>query len=396
MTAAGFRPPPAERFLEESDEQQALRRSVADIAGSFGRTYFQDVVARGGKPDELWAAMGKAGFLGVHLPAEYGGGGAGLLELGIVIEEMAAQGCPMFMIVISPAICGSVIAKHGNEDMKLRYLPGLADGTFKMAFAITEPDAGSNTHRITTTARRTPDGWGVSGQKYWTSGADEAQALLVVARDAEPTGGGRASLSLLVVDAKSPGLTLQPIDSALRLPEKQFTCFFDSVQVPHDGLIGTEGRGLLQVFDGLNPERIAAACMANGIGRYAIRRAAEYAATRTVWETPIGGHQGVAHPLAEAHIAIELARLMAMHAAKLSDAGMDAAGAGNMAKLAAGDACTLALDRAIQAHGGNGLSNDFGLADLWFVARMFKIAPVSREMILNYVAQHSLGLPKSY
>jgi alkylation response protein AidB-like acyl-CoA dehydrogenase len=383
-------------ICDDNDERRALRDSVAKLVGGYGRSYFKDVVAMGAKPTELWADMGSAGFLGVHLPEEYGGGGGGLADLAVVIEEMAAQGCPMFMIVISPAICGSILAAHGSEALKRRYLAGIADGTVKMAFAITEPDAGSNTHKITTTARPDGDGWRISGQKYWTSGVDEADALLVVARDAEPGLNGRHTLSLMTVETDAPGLTLQPLDSALQLPEKQFTCFFDDVPVAVDGLIGEQGQGLKQVFAGLNPERIAASCVANGIGRYALARAATYAKDRTVWKTPIGAHQGVAHPLAEAYIAVEQARLMAKRAAELFDAGADAAEAANIAKFAAGDACTQALDRAIQVHGGNGLSNEFGLSDLWFIARMFKTAPVSREMILNHIAQHSLGLPKSY
>jgi alkylation response protein AidB-like acyl-CoA dehydrogenase len=225
---------------------------------------------------------------------------------------------------------------------------------------------------------------------------DECQALLVVARDAEPGPDGRHTLSLFIVDTDAPGLTFQKLDSALMLPEKQFTTFFDDVPVERAGLVGAEGEGLKQVFAGLNPERVAAACMANGIGRYALARGAQYARERTVWKTPIGAHQGVAHPLAKAYIDVELARLMTMRAATMTDQGLDAAEAGNIAKFAAGDACVQALDQAIQVHGGNGLSNEFGLADLWFVGRMFKTAPVSREMVLNHVAQHSLGLPKSY
>ena len=384
------------RICDTTEERRDLRDAVAKVVGGYGRSYFQDVVARGAKADALWADMGAAGFLGVHLPEEYGGGGGGLADLAVVIEEMAAQGCPMFMIVISPAIGGSVLAAHGTPEQKQQYLPGIAAGTFRMAFAITEPDAGSNTHNITTTAHRDGDGWRLRGQKYWTSGVDEAQALLVVARDAEPRPDGRHTLSLFIVPTDAPGLSFRQLDSALQLPEKQFTTFFDDVPVEPAGLVGAEGEGLKQVFAGLNPERIAAACMANGIGRYALARGAQYARERTVWKTPIGAHQGVAHPLAKAYIDVELARLMTVRAAEMSDAGLDAAEAANIAKLAAGDACVQALDQAIQVHGGNGLSNEFGLADLWFVARMFKTAPVSREMVLNHVAQHSLGLPKSY
>lgn len=385
---------PSESLL--TPEQLDLKQAVGELVGTFGRPYFQDVVKRGAKPDELWSALGTQGFLGVHLPEEHGGGGGGLTDLAVVIEEVAAQGCPMFYLVISPAIAGSIIAAHATDEMKKQFLPGIADGSFKMCFAITEPDAGSNTHKITTTAHRDGDGWRLRGQKYWTSGVDEAQAVLVVARDAEPGPDGRSTLSLFVVDRDAPGLTYQPIDSALSLPEKQFVTFFDDVPVAPDGLIGEEGKGLRQVFAGLNPERVAAACVANGIGRYAVERGAQYARERTVWSTPIGAHQGVAHPLAKAYIDVEMARTMTFRAAQLTDDGKDAAEASNIAKYAAGEAAIQALDQAIQVHGGNGLSNEYGLSDLWFVARMFRTAPVSREMVLNHVAQHSLGLPKSY
>lgn len=381
---------------DTTPERAELRASVAKLVRSYGRAYFQSVVRAGAKPDELWAELGSAGYLGVHLPAAFGGGGGGLSDLAIVIEETAAAGCPIFMIVISPAICGPILAAHGSEGQRAEWLPGIADGTKKMAFAITEPDAGSNTHRIATTARPDGEGWRLNGSKYWTSGPDEADAILVVARGAEADASGRHRLSLFIVPTDSPGITMQPIDAALQLPEKQFSLYFDDVAIGRDGLIGEEGAGLRQVFAGLNPERVAAACVANGIGRYALEVGAAYARDRSVWSTPIGAHQGVAHPLARAHIDLQLSRLMAMRAAAMADAGEDAAEASNMAKFAAGQAATQALDRAIQVHGGNGLSNDFGLSDLWFVARMFRTAPVSEEMILNHIAQHSLGLPKSY
>jgi alkylation response protein AidB-like acyl-CoA dehydrogenase len=382
--------------VDATPEHRELRASVRKLVGRYGRSYFQDVVRRGEKPDALWREMGAAGYLGVHLSEEYGGGGGGLADLAVVMEEMSAQGCPMFMIVISPAICGTILDHHGSVELKERWLPRIADGSTKMAFAITEPDAGTNTHNITTTARRDGEGWRLSGQKYWTSGLDEADAVLVVARSEDVGPNGRHPLSLFVVPTDSPGLSMQQIDSALMLPEKQFVTFFDDVRVEPGNLIGAEGEGLRQVFVGLNPERVAAACIANGIGRFAIDRAVEYAKDRTVWSTPIGAHQGLAHPLAEAYVALQMSRLMCMRAAELTDAGADAAETANMAKFAAGDASTRALDQAIQVHGGNGLSHEYGLSDLWFVARMFKTAPVSREMILNHVAQHSLGLPKSY
>ncbi len=382
--------------ITTNEERRALRDSVGRLVGKYGRAYFKDVVKRGGFPDELWRDLGDAGFLGVHLPEQYGGGGGGLADLAVVIEECAAQGCPMQYIVIS-SICGPIIWRHGSELLKDRWLAGIADGSKKIAFAITEPDAGTNTHKISTTA--TPvegGGWRINGAKYWTSGADEADAILVVCRDAELGPTGKPALSLLLVDAKAPGLTMNVIDSALGAPEKQFMLFFDDVPVEPENIIGEQGQGLKQVFAGLNPERVAAAAIANGIALYALERASDYATSRVVWDVPIGAHQGVAHPLAKSYIEVQLARLMNARAAEMFDDGLDAGEAANMAKYAAGEACLGALDNAMQTHGGNGLSNEYGLSDLWFTARMLRVAPVSREMVLNYVAQHSLGLPKSY
>jgi len=314
----------------------------------------------------------------------------------VVIEECAAQGCPMQYIVIA-SICGPILLNHGSDVLKDRWLAGLADGSKKMCFAITEPDAGTNTHKLSTTL--TPvdgGGWRINGGKYWTSGVDEADAMLVVCRDAEVGPSGKPTLSLVVVDTQAPGITLQVIDSALGAPERQFMVFFDDVPVAADSMIGGQGEGLKQVFAGLNPERVAAAAIANGIALYALDKASTYANQREVWGVPIGTHQGVAHPLAKSYIEVQLARLMNARAAELFDAGLDAGEAANMAKYAAGEACLGALDNAIQTHGGNGLSNEYGLSDLWFTARMLRTAPVSREMVLNYIGQHSLGLPKSY
>ncbi len=382
-------------LIDTAPHHAQIRDSVAKLVGGFGRKYFQDVVRRDAKPVELWRALGEAGYLGVHVPEEYGGGGAGLAELNVIIEETAAQGCPLLAMVIN-SICVPILTQHGSAALKRAWLPGIGAGTKRMAFAITEPDAGTNTHRITTTARKTAEGWSISGTKYYTSAVDEADAILVVARGAEAGANGRHALSLFVVPAKAPGITAHPIDCALHATEKQFTVFFDNVAIGADAIIGAEGAGLRQVFAGLNPERISAAAVNNGIARFALDKAAVYASERTVWSTPIGAHQGLAHPLAKAYVNVQLARMMTAKAAAIFDAGGDAAEAANMAKFAAADASLEALDQSIQTHGGNGLSNEYGLADLWFIARLHKTAPVSREMILNYIAQHSLGLPKSY
>ncbi|OLM32907.1 Isovaleryl-CoA dehydrogenase [Pseudonocardia sp. Ae717_Ps2] len=387
---------PSSLIVADTEERAALRDAVATLVGRYGHDYFMRKAAAHEEPTELWTELGAAGFLGVHLSEAYGGGGGTMADLAVVVEESSTQGVPLLMMVISPAICGTIIDTHGSHELKSRWLPGIADGSLKMAFAITEPDAGSNSHEITTTAHPDGDDWRLRGQKYWTSGIDEADAVLVVTRAPEAGPNGRHPLSLFVVPTDTEGLTWQTIPAALQQPEHQFTVFFDDVRVGPEALIGEEGNGLRQVFAGLNPERITAACISNGIARYALEKACGYARDRQVWGVPIGSHQGVAHPLAEAYIGTQLSRLMAYRAAELYDAGVDAAEASNIAKFAAADSSLRTLDQAMQAHGGNGMSLEYGLADLWFVARMLKTAPVSREMVLNFVAQRSLGLPASY
>jgi alkylation response protein AidB-like acyl-CoA dehydrogenase len=373
-----------------------LRRSVAGVVSGFGHPYFVEQARSGASATELWTALADHGFVGVNIPASYGGGGRGLVELAIVEEECSAAGCPLLMLLVSPAICGSIIARYGTTEQKDQWLPGLGSGREKMAFAITEPDAGSNSHRISTVATRQGDGWRLRGTKYYISGVDDAARMLVVTRTGVDERTGRGELSLFVVDTDAPGLNRERIPVELLATERQFTLWFDDVEVGPDRLVGPEGGALHPLFLGLNPERILSAALLNGIARYALVRAAEYAKQREVWGTPIGAHQGIAHPLAAAAVDVELARLMTAKAAWEYDAGVDAAEASNMAKFAAADAAAAALDQAIQTHGGNGLATEFGLATLWGMTRLLRIAPVSREMILNFVAQHTLGLPRSY
>jgi alkylation response protein AidB-like acyl-CoA dehydrogenase len=383
-------------FLE-SEEQTLLRKSVHKIAAKYGHQYYAREATGGGKADALWKELAEGGFLGINLPLEHGGGGLGIYELAIVCEELAAVGTPFLLLIVSPAICGTIIARYGTAEQRAAFLPGLCTGSEKMAFAITEPDAGSNSHDIATKAVADGDGFRLSGTKYFISGHDEAENVLVVANTGPAKDGGRARLSLFVVPTRSEGLTAARIPVEIQSPEKQFTLFFDNVYVPNNRLVGEEGSGLKQVFIGLVPERITGAALANGLGLYALDKAARYARERKVWGTvPIGAHQGIAHPLAKAKIEVELARLMTGKAAWLYDRGLDAAEAANMAKYAAAEAGLTALDQAIQTHGGNGMATEFGLADLWGMARLLRTAPVSREMVLNYVAQHSLHLPRSY
>ena len=381
----------------ETEERQELRTQVAKLASKYGRDYFVEKARAGEKTTELWLEIGKNGYLGINIPEAYGGGGGGIGDIAAVCEELAAQGCPLLLMVVSPAICGTVIAKYGTEEQKQKWLPGICDGTGTMAFAITEPDAGTNTHNITTTARRDGDEWVLKGQKIWISGVDEADNVLVVGRT-EDARTGKLKPCLFVVPTDSPGFEYTAIPMEMIAPENQFQVFIDDVRLPADALVGDEDGGLAQLFAGLNPERIMGASFSTGLARFALEKATAYAKERTVFSTPIGAHQAIAHPLAMSYIEIEMARLMTQKAAALYDAGdeMAAGEAANMAKYAAAEAACDVVDRAVQTHGGFGASQEYGMAALLVATRVGRIAPVSREMILNFVSMHSLGLPKSY
>ncbi len=382
----------------EPEERTALLEAVAKLAGKYGHDFVAKQAREGGKMTEMWLEMGRNGFLGVNIAEEYGGGGGGMSDLAAVLEEASAAGAPLLMMVVSPAICGSIIGRCGTDEQKKRWLPPIADGSLLMAFGITEADAGSNSHKITTTAKRDGDSWVLNGQKTFISGVDEADSVLIVART-EDAKTGKLKPALFVIPTDSDGFTKQVIPMAWEAPEKQFTLFIDDVRLPADALVGDEDGGIWQLFAGLNPERIMGAALSCGMARFALAKAVEYAGSRSVWkDAPIGSHQGIAHPLAKVKIELEQARLLWQKAAALYDAGDDA-GAGeyaNMAKYAAGEVACNATDAAVHTHGGNGLTVEYGLANQLVAARLGRIAPVSREMILNYIAMHTLGLPKSY
>ncbi|GGL84894.1 acyl-CoA dehydrogenase family protein [Nakamurella endophytica] len=381
--------------FDESPEHRQLRELVRDITAAHGPAEYADHARRAAPEDGLWSDLGKAGCIGINVPEEYGGGGAGMQELALVATESAAAGCPLLLLLVSSAIGVEVLRRHGSAEQRQEWLPRLADGSVKLSFAITEPDAGSNSHRISTTAERDGADYVITGGKYYISGIDQSAAVLTVARTGVDADTGRGRLTLFLVPTDTPGLSWTAIDVAAQIPDRQFTVHFDRVRVPASAVVGAPN-DLGPLFDGLNPERITAAAIAVGIGRFVLSAAARYVSDRSVWGVPTGAHQAVAHPLARAKVEVEVAAVATARAAWLHDAGRPAGEAANMAKFAAAEAAGHAVDAAIQAHGGNGLSADFGLLPMWGMARLLRIAPVSSEMILNYVAQHSLGLPRSY
>src|ERR1044072_2162799 len=336
--------------FNETAEHGMLREAVRKIGLDVGHDYYVEKSNTKGGMTELWAAVARAGFIGVNIPEECGGGGMGLLELSMVGEELAAAGCPALLMVVSPALCGSVIARHGTEEQKRTWPPkdaGAEDPSYKMPFAITEPDAGSNSHKISTTATRDGDEYVIRGTKYYISGVDEAQQMLVVTRTGGDENSGRGKLSLFVVDCDAPGLERTVIPMEILAPDKQYTLFFDEVRVPAERLIGAEHEGLRQVFTGLNPERGMGAAQGNGISRYALAKAAQYALDRQRWGVPIRMHQGLSHAMAIAKSEGERPRLMTQKAAWLNDEGANAGEAANVAKNASAGASLKALDQAI-------------------------------------------------
>lgn len=382
--------------IEENNEY--IRDFVRQLTAKYDRRYWLDQATHDKPIDEMWRELGRAGYLGVTVPEEYGGTGLSMSRLAVLMEELANHGVPSFFLVVSTAMGAIPIAKYGTEEQKRRYLPPMADGSEKFCFAITEPDAGTNSFRIRTIARRDGDHYILNGQKVFISGVDQSDHILVVARTtpADQVKDKREGMSLFIVDPKTPGVELNRMDTRLLMPEHQFQIFFEDVRIPRDNLVSEEGNGLKAIFDALNPERISAGAMAVGLGRFALMKAVEYAKTRKVFNTLIGAHQGLAHPMAMVKTELELASLMVHEAARIFDAGGNAGMHSNMAKYAAAEAGIKAVDVSMQVHGGSGFTGEIDIITLWPVVRLLRTAPISREMILNYIGEHVLGLPRSY
>lgn len=356
--------------------------------------------------EEAWKGMAELGLFGCLIPEQYGGNGLGLLTETMMMEEIASQGLGS-PIIVTTTMDTCCLLRVGSEALKQKYLPKIASGELMLSFALTEPDAGSNSVRIKTEAKRDGNVYRLSGQKIFITGADWTDAMLVVARTTpyEETVKQKKprfyGLSLFMVDLKkSKGITLSKIPIHGFEGADQFVVFFDNVEVPAENLVYKENEGGVALFNSLNPERIIAAADALGISEFAIRRAVDYARQRKVFkETPIGAYQAIQHPLAESRIHVEAARLLTYRAAWTYDKGAPVTEVGkwaNMAKLAASDAAIKTVDAALETLGGYAFSEEYGIVHLWDMARILKTIPISREMVLNYVGEHVLGLPKSY
>ncbi|HMJ77346.1 MAG TPA: acyl-CoA dehydrogenase family protein, partial [Iamia sp.] len=334
---------------------------------------------------------------GIAIPEEHGGGGAGITEASIMLEEIAASGAAMNgCSAIHLSIFGmNPVVKHGSDAMRAAYLPRVVDGSLHVAFGVTEPTAGTDTSRIATRATRDGDGWRISGQKIWTSKAEESSVCLLLARTGEAAE-GLDGLSLFLVDLDPAHVTIRPIPKTARNAVGSCEVFYDDLPVEGWRLVGEEGKGFRHLLSGLNPERILIAAEAIGTGLAALRRGVAYAKERQVFGRPIGANQALSHPLADAHARLRAAWLMVQLAAWRYDQGLPCGEEANTAKYLAAEAGFDACDRVLQVHGGLGFAEEYHVGRYWREARIMKVAPVSQEMTLNYLASNVLGLPKSY
>lgn len=384
-----------------TEQQAIIRKEVAALARSFAADYWLEQDRKAEYPWEFVRAFARAGWLGMIIPEEYGGSGLGVTEAALMLHEICAAGAgttgasPVHFYMFPPM----PIIKHGSEALKRAYLPAMATGEIVMSFGVTEPNAGTDTSRIQTRAQRRGDRWVVHGRKVWNTNAQNATHMLLLART-EPREANPArpmhGMTLFFADFDRTTITVQEIEKLGRAAVDSNEIFIDGLEIPADRVVGEVGRGFYHLLDSLNPERVFTGIEAVGIGRAALTRAVDYAKERIVFDRPIGQNQAIAHPLAEAWAKLEAAELMCLKAAWLFDHGQPCGAESNAAKLLAAEAGFQACDVALQTHGGYGYAKEFHVERLWREVRLYKIAPVSQQMVLNYLSEHVLGLPRSY
>ena len=367
-------------------------RVVADLAETIASKYadvsFGDLEAR----EAYWQDLRQAGFSGIAIPESYGGGGAGMSVLTLIMERTSAMGYPASRLVLSQAVCAPILERSADAALRDRWLPAIAAGDSELSFGLTEISAGQNAHNIKTTARRTSGGWTISGEKSYVSGFPACDGLIIAAQT--PEFGG---ITLFLIEDPVPRVQMTEVRLGFVNFDSTWTVYLDDVVVPEEAVIGSPGQGLRAVFDGINPERLLTAAQGVGLGRWGLSRAAEYARGRVVFDDPIGAYQGVQHPLAESYVDLEGAWLLLREAAHAVDRRDPEAGlAASTAKIAACDAGFRSLDRCLQTFGGAGYEARTRILERWLVARFYLTAPGTREMSLNHLAVKALGLPRSY
>jgi acyl-CoA dehydrogenase len=382
-----------------TEQHELIRKEVTALARSFAPEYWLEKDAKAEYPWEFVRAFAQAGWLGVIVPEEYGGSGLGVTEAALMLHDIAASGAgtsgcsPVHFYCFPPM----PVMKHGTEALKRKYLPRVATGEIVMSFGVTEPNAGTDTSRIQTRAELRGDHYVVNGRKVWNTNAQNATHILLLARTA-PRDPARPfkGLTLFFTEFDRAKITVQVIEKLGRAAVDSNEIYIDGLEVPLENVVGEVGQGFYHLLDSLNPERIFTGIEAVGIGRAALGRAVDYAKERIVFDRPIGKNQAIAHPLAMAWAKLETAELMCLKAAWLFDQGRPCGAESNAAKLLAAEAGFEACDVALQTHGGYGYAKEFHVERLWREVRLYKIAPVSQQMALNYLSEHVLGLPKSY
>lgn len=386
--------------FSESEDLLLIREAVSRLCKDFPDEYWERHDREQLFPGEFFDAMASAGWLGIAIPEQYGGAGKGIQEAAVLLEEVAASGAAMNGATpLHLSIFGMhPVVNHGSEAMKEKYLPAVASGALQVAFGVTEPNAGTDTTSIETVARQQGDHYLVKGRKVWTTKALESQRVLLLVRTTAKQQVEKKTdgMTLLLAELQTPQVEISPIPKLGRNAVHTCEVVFDDLPVAAEDRVGEEGSGFRYLLDGLNAERILIAAEAVGIGKAAIRRAVNYANERIVFDRPIGKNQGIAFPLAEAHARLQAAELMVRKAAWLLDTGQRCGAEANMAKWLAAEAGFFAADQALQTHGGFGYAREFHVERYWREARLMKLAPISQEMILNFLAEHELGLPRSY
>lgn len=377
-----------------------IRKAVRDLCADFPDDYWYEHDQSKEFPWEFYNAVAKAGWLGITIPEEYGGGGLGVTEAAIVEQEIAASGAGMNgCSAVHIGIFGfEPLIKYGSEELKQRFLPRVPSGDLHISFAVTEPDAGTDTTNLDTFARKVDGGYLVSGQKVWITKAQQAERFLLLCRTTPKAECARRTdgLTLLFAPMDRDHVTIREIPKMGRNAVNTNELFIDNLFVPDADLVGEEGKGFRTILSGLNAERVIASNASIGIGRAAIRRAVDYANQRVVFGRPIGQNQAVAHPLAEALMRVEAADEICRRAAWMIDNGIPCAKEANMAKYLSADAAFRAADAALQTHGGFGFGKEFHVERYFRESRLQRLAPISQEMVLNYLSEHVLGLPRSY
>ena len=386
-------------FTADPDHDE-IRHVVRRVCARFDDAYWRACDEEHRFPWDFYGAMAEGGWIGIAIPEELGGGGRGITEASIVLEEVAASGAAMNgCSAVHLSIFGmNPVVKHGSEEMREHYLPKVANGELHVAFGVTEPDAGTDTTAITTRAVLDGDQYLVTGRKVWTSKALDCQKVLLLVRTTPLDRCQRRTdgMTLLLADLQRPEVDIRVIPKVGRNAVASCEVRYDGLPVPVSDRVGEEGRGFHYLLDGLNPERILVAAEALGVGRAALRKAVAYAGERVVFGRPIGKNQGVAFPLAEAHARLSAAELMVRLASWRYDAGLPCAEQANLAKWLAADAGWQAADQAMQTLGGFGYASEYDVERYWREVRLMRIAPISQELVMSYVAEHVLGLPRSY